>query len=316
MTTRHHPRRRALTLAVIGAMATAVALSASAFGSSPKPPSISATKTTFTIPSPGTSTWTLRLWSHGTLEGSANATSGTLTVAVPATSDCAFQADVTVVPVGGNRYFFSGARATVPGCGPVSQTIAGDIFLCTPAGAQTTTEETGGSLSTTGPQALSQPNPLGATKVPSGMYSMTATPPSGFELAACGGAAIVGTDGDTATEPVTVPAGGSALGTFYVIAPVPAGSLSGGSGPPGGLGSGTGNPTSPGTSGPVIPVLHVSVPAVTKIASPALAVTGLDLGPLLIAGFLALVLGTLSLLTSRTRRRVVVHRRSSSRPRL
>ncbi|HEY7946439.1 MAG TPA: hypothetical protein VID75_02120 [Acidimicrobiales bacterium] len=291
-----------------------VALSSPASGALPKPPVITATTTTFTIPSPGTSTWYLRLWSHGNLEGSQNATSGTLTVDVPSTSDCAFQADVSVLTVSGTRYFYSGARATVPGCGPVTQTIAGHILLCTTAGAQTTTEETGGTLSTTGPQVLSQSNPLGPTKVPFGSYTMTATAPSGFELVACGGAATIGPEGDSATEPVTVPAGGQGVGNFYVIAPVPAGSLSGGSGPPGGLGSGKGPPTKPGTSAPAVPVSH-GVPTLTKIASPKLALTGLDTAPLLIVGLLALVLGTLSLLTSRTRRRALVVDRRRSRAR-
>jgi len=295
-----------MPLVLVAAMAgVIVTLSSVASAALPTPPVITATTTTFTIPHPDTSTWSLRLWSHGILEGSANATSGTLAVGVPATSDCAFQADVTVVPVGGSRYFYSGARATVPGCGPVQQTISGDIYLCTTAGGQTTTEEPGGTLSTSGPQVLSQSNPLGPTKVPSGTYTMTATPPSGFQLVACGGAATVGTDGDTATEDVTVPTGGHGHGIFYVIAPVPVGSLSGGSGPPGGLGSGSGQPTSPGTSGPVVPVSH-TVPTLTKISSPTIAFTGLNLGPLLLMALLALMLGTLSLLTSRTRRRAVV----------
>jgi len=270
-----------------------------------KAPSITATKATFTIPTPGTSTWMLRLWSHGSLEGSASATSGTLTVEVPATSDCAFQADVNVQPVSGSQYFYSGARAIVPGCGPVLQTIVGDIYLCTSSGAQTTTEQPGGTLSTTGPSTLSQANPLRPTKVPAGTYTMTATAPSGFELVACGGSASVATDGNSATEQVTVPAGGQGIGIFYVIAPVPAGSLSGGSGPPGGLGSGSGPPTRPGTSGPTLPI----APKVTKVVGPKIAFTGLDVEPILITGFLALWCGVVSLLTSRARRRaVVLHR--------
>ncbi len=293
-----------------------LALSAPAFASLPKPPTINATQTTFTIPSPSTSTWTLRLWSHGTLEGSANATSGMLTVAVPATSDCAFQADVSVLPVGGVRFYYSGARATVPGCGPVHQSIAGDIFLCSAAGAQTTTEQTGGTLAATGPQTVaSQANPLAPTQVPSGSYTMTATPPSGFELVACGGAATVETSGNTASEPVTVPAGGAGVGAFYVVAQAPAGSLSGGSGPPGGLGSGSGSPTSPGTSGPGTSTApHKSTPAVVKVSSPKLAFTGLNVGPLVLIGILALVLGSLATVTSR-RRRTITADRSTSHPR-
>ncbi len=282
-----------------GVAGAGLALSAPAFASVPRAPKISATQATFTIPSEGGSTWILRLWSDGTLEGSAHATSGTLTVAVPTTSDCAFQADVSVASVSGQEYFYAGARAVVPGCGPPS-TIAGHIFLCSAAGAPTTTEVSGGSLAATGPEALpSQSNPVVPTRVASGSYTMTATSPSGYVLVSCGGSATVGSSGTTAAESVTVPAGGNGVGLFYVGLAAPTGSLSGGSGP-----GGTRTPTSPGNSGAVHTVAHRSRSTATPVGSIGLAFTGMTSLPLLFSGLLALVLGALATVVSRARRRV------------
>ena len=217
----------ALLLGITGAV---VALATPALANSPVTPKISATQTTFAIPSGSAGTWTLRLWSHGTLEGTASGTSGTLTVPVPSTSDCTFQADVTVLPPGGQRYYYSGTRATVPGCGPVS-TLAGHIYLCSAAGAPTTSEVAGGTLAATGPQAVtSQPNPLSPLTVQPGSYSMTAASPSGYVLVTCGGSATIGSNGTSASEPVVVPSGGNGVGTFYVVVAAPTGSLGGGNG--------------------------------------------------------------------------------------
>jgi hypothetical protein len=247
-------------------------------------------------------TWTLRLWSHGTLEGSANAKSGLLTVAVPATSDCAFQADVTELPASGQRFPYSGNRATVPGCGPAA-TIAGHIYLCDATGAPTTTEVPGGTLASTGPQTVgSHGNPLGPMTVGAGTYTMSATSPDTYVFVICGGTATVATTGTTATEPVTVPSGGAGVGTFYVVLAAPTGSLGGGTNPgsPTGVTSSNGPPTSPGTSGPV----KVARPSATRVGSSAhLAFTGLDTRPLLLSGVLALAFGTLATGVSRRRRR-------------
>ncbi len=294
----------ALRLAVfVGVAGAAVALSASAFAVSPRPPKISATEATFAIPMGTTSTWTLKLWSHGNLEGSDSGTSGTLTVAVPTTPDCLFQADVSVAPVGGKSSYYSGVRATVPGCGP-PPTIAGDIYLCSGTGAQTTTEITGGMLAVTGPRTLpSQANPLLPTAVSSGSYTMGAGSPSGYVFVVCNGSASVSTTGFTATQTVVVPAGGAGFGAFYVVKAAPVGSLSGGSGPPP-PNSGGGPATSPGTPHPVSTVTHHSQPAgATKVGSSSLAFTGMNTGPLLVVGFLALMLGGLVSLISRARRR-------------
>jgi hypothetical protein len=285
-------------------------LCAPAFAAVLRAPKITVTQATFAIPSQNGSTWTLRLWSHGTLEGSANATSGMLTVPVPATSDCSFQADVTVVPPGGARFFYSGTRAVVPGCGPPS-TIAGDIFLCSAAGAPTATEVSGGTLAVAGPQTLpSQSNPVTSTAVASGSYTMTATSPSGYVVVSCGGSATIGSSGTTASETVVVPSGGAGVGTFYVVVAAPTGSLSGGSGPAG-TASGAGTLTSPGNSGSVTAVAQRSKPAATPVRSSGLAFTGAETAPLLLTGLLALALGALATGLARGRRRRQLSVRSS-----
>jgi hypothetical protein len=92
---------------------------------------------------------------------------------------------------------------------PITQTIAGHIYLCN-NGTQTTTEVAGGTLGATGPQTVpTQPNPLGPVSVAAGTYTMTETNPAGFQLAgACGTL--------SPTQSVTVPSGGDGVGIFYV----------------------------------------------------------------------------------------------------
>ena len=51
---------------------------------------------------------------------------------------------------------------------------------------------------------------------------MTATPPPDYLLVACGGSSGPASGGNTATEGVTVPAGGSGVGIFYVTNTAPA----------------------------------------------------------------------------------------------
>jgi hypothetical protein len=304
----------ALIVSVAGA---AIALGAPASAAVPQPPKISTTEATFAIPAGATNTWGLRLWSHGTLEGSSNGTKGMLKVAVPATSDCAFQADVSVVSATGQRYFYSGARAIVPGCGPPS-TVAGDIYLCSAAGAPTTTEVSGGTLAATGPEMLpSQSNPIAPKKVPAGTFTMTATSPSGYVFVACGGPATVASSGTSASEPVVVPAGGAGAGTFYIVVAAPTGSLSGGSNPGGGSsGAAGGPPTSPGSSGPVQTEVHHSQPVeATKVGSSALAFTGFNAAPVVLLGLGTLALGLLATATSRLRRRTAVTGATSRRSR-
>jgi hypothetical protein len=279
---------------------------------SPVQPKIASTHSTFKVPAPTTFTWTLRLWSHGTLEGSDTGTSGMLTVAVPHTSDCAFQADVSATAPGGRPFFYSGTRATMADCGVTpTQTIAGDIYLCTPAGSPTTTELLGGTLTATGPQTVStQANPLDPTSVTSGSYTMTAATPTGYLLVACGGTATVASDGLTASQSVTLAGGSTAVGFFYASTPPSAGG-GGGSGAGGGVSSGTspaGATSSAGSSsGSTSPLLaataaghSATVQAVTAAGS-SLAFTGMDAEPPLLIGLILVALGTLLMAWSRRR---------------
>jgi uncharacterized repeat protein (TIGR01451 family) len=105
---------------------------------------------------------------------------------------------------------------------PSVQSIAGHIYLCT--GTQpSTTEVPGGTLASTGPETLgSTPNPLVSTQVAPGVYVMTATPPPDYLLVACGGSSTPSAGGNSAAEGVSVPAGGSGVGIFYVTNAAPA----------------------------------------------------------------------------------------------
>jgi len=106
--------------------------------------------------------------------------------------------------------------------GPITQTIAGHIYLCDST-QPTATEVPGGTLASTGPQTLgSSPNPLAPTQVAPGGYITTATPPPDFVLVACGGSSAPASGGNSATEGVAVPAGGSGVGIFYVTSATPA----------------------------------------------------------------------------------------------
>jgi hypothetical protein len=289
----------------VGATGAALAFAVPASPSIVHAPAITPTRASFAIPSGSTSTWTLRLWSHGLLEGSDNATSGTLAVAVPVTSDCFFQADVSVASPGGQSYFYSGARATVPDCGPPA-TVAGDIDLCTTTGSPTSTEVGSGTLTITGLQTVGpQSNPVAPTPVPSGLYTMTAGAPSGYVFVVCGGPATVDASGVTASQSVVVPAHGAGAGAFYVVPVAPTGSLNGGGNPGPGAGNaplaGGGPASSPGNPEPTL--AHHGRPAVTAVPSSGLAFTGTDAGPLFVVALLALASGALALALSRLRRR-------------
>ena len=121
---------------------------------------------------------------------------------------------------------------------PVTQTIAGHIYLCNNANP-TTTEQSGGTLGASGATPVSAtPNPLAPTQVGAGAYTMTATAPPGYQLVGCGGSSTPSASGSTATESVTVPSGGAGVGIFYVVATTPVTSPTAtttGSGGPGGL---------------------------------------------------------------------------------
>src|SRR4051794_35844445 len=113
--------------------------------------------------------------------------------------------NVNVPPgLGGVGIFYVAPNGTP---GTEDQTLAGVIYLC--SNGQVVT---GGTLSATGEGKTftDQPNPFGSVSVPAGDYTMTATAPAGFHLVVCNGS------GSTTTETVTVPAGESGLGEFYV----------------------------------------------------------------------------------------------------
>ena len=101
----------------------------------------------------------------------------------------------------------------------LAQTIAGHIYGCS-GGVASTTEVSGGTLGASGPQLIPvQANPLTATSVAAGSYTMTATAPLGYQLVACNGVSA------SPTQSVVVPSGGAGVGVFYVapiVAPPPA----------------------------------------------------------------------------------------------
>jgi hypothetical protein len=85
-------------------------------------PTITATQASFTIPAAPAGVWLLRLWTlpapPTTLVGQVEGTSGTLTLPVPQTASCEFQADVRYAAPGTTTFtWYSGLIATVPGCG-------------------------------------------------------------------------------------------------------------------------------------------------------------------------------------------------------
>ena len=97
------------------------------------------------------------------------------------------------------------------------QTLTGEIYQCV-NGAPTAALVTGGNITVpSGPQTVSASgNPISAANVAAGTYGLNATPPSGYQLVACGAtAATIGSGGTSATEPVTVPSGGTGNGIFY-----------------------------------------------------------------------------------------------------
>jgi hypothetical protein len=80
-------------------------------------PTLTSTDATFVIPKGHHDIWTLNLWSHGDLVGSATGIVGTLDVKVPKTSDCLFQVDVRRTTPTGQSQWYSGFKTIVPNCG-------------------------------------------------------------------------------------------------------------------------------------------------------------------------------------------------------
>lgn len=113
-------RRFALSLATLLAVAGSV-LGVAGLASAQTKPVITATQVTFTIPQSPSGVWQLVLTTYppptqklGRVQGE----SGTLTLPVPQTGTCDFQADVKVQVGGvGDFVMYSSSKAVVPGCG-------------------------------------------------------------------------------------------------------------------------------------------------------------------------------------------------------
>ena len=129
-------------------------------------------KTTFSIAATPTGQPNSSTTLTQTLPASA---SGTVTLSFTGTwSDGSVQA-------GSDSYVLS----SILSCGgalPQKQTIGGQIHLCL-NGNPTTTNVPGGTIGATGPETIkSVPDPMPATDVPAGSYTMTATDPPGHAL--------------------------------------------------------------------------------------------------------------------------------------
>src|SRR5215467_2808151 len=114
-------RRLALALGTILVAGAVLSSAGVASAGTHVKPVITATEVTFTIPSSPTGVWQLGLTTYPppvTHLGKAQGTSGTLTLPVPHTATCSFQADVKVEVTGTSTFvMYSSAKAVVPGCG-------------------------------------------------------------------------------------------------------------------------------------------------------------------------------------------------------
>lgn len=113
-------RRLALSLAATIVVAGTV-LGTAGVASAQVKPVITATQVTFAIPSTPVGTWRLVLTTYPPPTqklGTTYGTSGTLTLPVPQTDTCSFQADASVQAGGvGSFVRYSSIKAVVPGCG-------------------------------------------------------------------------------------------------------------------------------------------------------------------------------------------------------
>ena len=115
-------RRFALSLATLMVAGSVVIPAGVASAGTHVKPVLTATQVTFTIPSTPTGLWKLSLETKNSVPNQAlgvtKGTSGTLSLPVPQTPTCDFQADVQVKIGGVGKYqFYSGTVAVVPGCG-------------------------------------------------------------------------------------------------------------------------------------------------------------------------------------------------------
>lgn len=114
-------RRLTLSLAAVLVAGSVLGSAGVASAGTNVKPVITATQVSFAIPASPTGVWRLVLTSYPPPVqrlGETFGTSGTLTLPVPQTSTCSFQADVKVQIGGvGNFVMYSSVKAVVPGCG-------------------------------------------------------------------------------------------------------------------------------------------------------------------------------------------------------
>ena len=113
-------RRLALSLAAVLVVGSVLGTASVALAAKEQP-TITATQVTFAIPSSPTGVWRMTLTTYPPppqVLGRTTGTSGTLTIAVPQTATCSFQADVSVQVNGTGPFVrYNSAKAVVPGCG-------------------------------------------------------------------------------------------------------------------------------------------------------------------------------------------------------
>lgn len=113
-------RRLAFSLAAVVVVGSVLGTASVALAAREQP-TITATQVTFVIPSSPTGVWRMTLTTYPPppqILGQTTGTSGTLTIPVPQTATCSFQADVGVQINGtGSFVRYNSAKAVVPGCG-------------------------------------------------------------------------------------------------------------------------------------------------------------------------------------------------------
>ncbi len=114
-------RRFAFSLATVLVAGSVMSMAGVASAGTHAKPVITATQVSFTIPSSPVGVWRLVLTTYPPPTqklGMTLAESGTLTLPVPQTDTCSFQADVKVQVGGvGDFVMYSSSKAVVPGCG-------------------------------------------------------------------------------------------------------------------------------------------------------------------------------------------------------
>jgi hypothetical protein len=113
-------RRLALSLAAVVVVGSVLGTASVALAAKEQP-TITATQVTFAIPASPTGVWRMTLTTYPPppqVLGRTTGTSGTLTITVPQSSTCSFQADVSVQVNGTGPFVrYNSAKAVVPGCG-------------------------------------------------------------------------------------------------------------------------------------------------------------------------------------------------------